>query len=71
MAIFSRRSVLAFALLGTLIIPPSVALASQMWQSTCVTCGNQSTHFTKNSPTCLRSVNNKTCGGRLVWVQVK
>ena len=54
MAILSRRSVLAFALLGTLVIPPSVALASQMWQSTCVTCGNQSTHFTKNSPTFTR-----------------
>ncbi len=71
MAIFSRRSVLAFALLSTLVIPPSVALASQMWQSTCVTCGNQSTHFSKNSKKCLRSVNNKTCGGTLVWVPVK
>ena len=67
----SRRLVLGFALCGILVAVPSVALASQMWQSTCVKCGHQSTHFSKNSPTCLRSVNNRTCGGRLVWVQVK
>ena len=71
MVFLSRRSALSFSLALAVCLPASVAMASQVWQATCVKCGHQSKHGSKQSDQCTRGINGKNCGGNIVWVQLK
>ena len=68
----SRRGILSALVFFSAASTAAVALAAQ-WQSTCATCGHTSNKYSSKGAqrTCSRIVKGKSCGGVLIWQQVK